>query len=101
MTRVREKSVNLDPEAYDYLTECVHIMYLLNHTEDDPYLSTLRGCAELSALLLLRKLISQVEDAGLLHLVPADLLDTVRFKRRPQSTPPSADPPEDSGPGSG
>ena len=47
MTRVREKSVNLDPEAYDYLTECVHIMYLL------------------------------------------------------KSTPPSADPPEDSGPGSG
>ena len=101
MTRVRGKSVNLSPKAYFYLTHCPRLVRLLEPATHDPYLRTLKGCAELSTRVLFHNLARQAKDAGLLHLVRADLLAKADFEPRPPSTPPVAEGPEDSGRGSG
>ena len=46
------------------------LVRLLEPATHDPYLRTLKGCAELSTRVLFRNLAGQAEDAGLLHPCP-------------------------------
>ena len=71
MSNVRDRSVKLTPRAYAYLQQCRELVPALDPDGHDPFYRTLRGCAELAALLLLRNLAAQAADSGMLHVAQA------------------------------